>query len=92
MIKSTLKQILLIAVVYISSITLLSLSGCGDKPQVKETTTASTKGTINVTNGAFNLTYDIGEFEYKEHTYMSCQVRDGVSIAHAGHCKCNKKK
>lgn len=35
--------------------------------------------------------YDIEEFDYKGHTYLYNEVRDGIAMCHAGHCKCNKK-
>lgn len=64
--------------------------GCENK---QGTMTSSTKegGTVTNANGIFQNSYDLTEFEYKGHTYISCQVRDGISLTHAGHCKCNKK-
>ena len=36
--------------------------------------------------------FDVQEFEFKGHTYMYNQVRDGISAWHAGHCKCNPNR
>lgn len=34
----------------------------------------------------------IYEIEYKGHTYGYTQVHGGISMFHAGHCKCNQPK
>lgn len=78
------KQLLFIAIISILII------GCesGATP-VFEKSNAKTEGQVTTTNGPFQTSHSIQEFEYKNHTYISCGVRDGISISHAGHCKCN---
>ena len=50
----------------------------------------SGKGMVRFSNGALTSMIDLTEFDYKGHTYISCHVRGGMSMTHAGHCKCNK--
>ena len=67
---------------------LFALTSCG----VNETSVSETKngGKVYVYDG-LTKQYDIYEFDYKNHKYIYCQVRDGISMTHAGHCKCNIK-
>jgi len=69
---------------------LLGLTGCGETTTHVEQKTP-TKGTVRISNGAFSHAEDIQEFDYKGHTYIYSKVRDGISMTHAGHCKCNTK-
>lgn len=48
------------------------------------------EGQIVTRQGIFSTVNDLSEFNYKGHLYISCKVRDGISLTHAGHCKCNK--
>ena len=68
----------------------LGLTGCGETTNKAEEYT-STKGTVTISTGAFSRMEDIEEFDYKGHTYIYSTVRDGISMTHAGHCKCNNK-
>lgn len=43
-------------------------------------------------NSYSSMNYNLSEFEYKGHTYISCPVAYGISMTHAGHCSCNKKQ
>ena len=52
---------------------------------------SDTHGVVRISNGEFSRVEDIREFEYKGHTYLCSEVRGGVAITHAGHCKCNTK-
>lgn len=52
---------------------------------------SDTHGVVGISNGAFSREEYIREFEYKGHTYLYTEVRGGVAITHAGHCKCNTK-
>jgi len=64
--------------------------GCGDeKIKVKST---SNGGDVRIETGIFTQVRHLYEFEYKGHTYISCKVRDGISLTHAGHCWCNTIK
>jgi hypothetical protein len=51
----------------------------------------SNKGTARFSEGIFVSVIDLHEFEYKNHTYIGCRVRDGISLTHAGYCKCYKQ-
>ena len=75
---------LLIAVIF---------SSCEKSPTVISTDTkTSTEGTLNIQYGMFGSSYTIHEFEYKGHTYVGIDVKNGVAPTHAGHCWCNPCK
>jgi hypothetical protein len=74
----------------ILGIILLMFTGCGETT-TKAESYSDTQGVVRISTGAFSRVEDIREFEYKGHTYLCTEVRDGVSITHAGHCKCNTK-
>ncbi len=66
------------------------LFGCGES---KTTTTQTSKGGEVITQtGIFAQVRELTEFEYKGHNYISCNVRDGIALTHAGHCWCNTVK
>jgi hypothetical protein len=54
-----------------------------------ETKTTNTGGQVKHSTGVFVRKFDLYEFEYKGHTYISCNVREGIVMTHAGHCWCN---
>lgn len=58
-----------------------------------ETTTRQTTkgGEVITADGIFLTVTELTEFDYKGHKYISCKVRSGISLTHAGHCRCNKK-
>lgn len=65
-----------------------TLFGCEETQSVKE---YKSGGRITYKNEILSTTRDFFEFEFKGHLYIGCNVRDGISLTHAGHCKCNKK-
>ncbi len=79
--NNTMKKILLCIVI------MLTMTACEEnKPTTKVTKHG---GYVEEKVGAFVKQTELQEFEYKGHTYISCNVRDGKSITHAGHCLCN---
>ena len=70
--------------------TILGLTSCGETT-TKAESYSDTQGVVRISTGAFSRVEDIREFDYKGHTYLSSEVRDGIAITHAGHCKCNTK-
>ena len=53
----------------------------------------TTKGDeVRTVNGISTQVRELNEFEYQGHTYISCNVRDGIAMTHAGHCWCNGSK
>jgi hypothetical protein len=80
------KKLSLLLVIF----TILGLTSCGETT-TKAEAYSDTQGVVRISTGAFSRVEDIREFDYKGHTYLCTEVRDGVSITHAGHCKCNTK-
>ena len=77
-------------VVFIFGALYFALSAIGSEE--KTTTRPTSKGGEVITsNGVFTQKKELNEFDYKGHTYISCKVRDGIALTHAGHCWCNKK-
>ena len=72
--------VLLVAVIF---------CGCGEENITAKSTTKG--GEVRTVNGIFTQIRKLGEFEYKGHTYISCNVRDGIAMTHAGHCWCNRE-
>ena len=73
--------VLLVAVIF---------CGCGD---VNTTAMPTSKGgEVIIERGGYTQVRKLNEFDYKGHTYISCNVRDGIAMTHAGHCKCNDSK
>jgi len=70
-------------------ILILFFYSCGEEHIIA--TPTSKGGEVRKENGIFVQVRKLNEFEYKGHTYISCNVRDGISLTHAGHCWCNKK-
>jgi len=64
--------------------------GCEDRKITVEST--SKGGQVKAEGGFFTHVTELNEFEYKGHTYISCYVRDGIALTHAGHCWCNGSK
>jgi hypothetical protein len=77
------KKLLLLIVI------MLTMVSCENKKPITKTTKIG--GYIEEEDGIFIHQTQLKEFDYKGHTYVSCHVRDGKSITHAGHCKCNSK-
>jgi hypothetical protein len=75
--------VLLVAVIF---------CGCEDGSYKVEAKPTNTGGQVQTTNGIFVRKLNLDEFEYKGHTYISCDVRDGIAMTHAGHCWCNDSK
>jgi hypothetical protein len=75
--------VLLVAVIF---------CGCGNQSYKVEGTPTNTGGQLRNTNGIFVRTLDLQEFEYKGHTYISCDLKGGIAMTHAGHCWCNASK
>jgi len=75
--------VLLVAVIF---------CGCEDGRYKVEAKPTNTGGQITITDGILISTLHLDEFEYKGHTYISCNVRDGIAMTHAGHCWCNGSK
>jgi hypothetical protein len=73
----------------ITCLLLLSAVFCGCEDVNITAKPTSKGGEVRTENGIFTQVRELNEFEYKEHTYISCSVRDGISLTHAGHCKCN---
>lgn len=65
----------------------MTLLGC--KKSTVTSSPSETGGEVKFTSGMFTQIMELREFEHKGHTYISCKVRDGISLTHAGHCKCN---
>jgi hypothetical protein len=82
--NNTMKKILIL-------LTLITfLISCEEKKPT--TTTTQNGGEVHKEIGFMVATTKLTEFEYKNHTYVSCEVRDGIALTHAGHCKCNPNK
>lgn len=77
----TFAYVLLVAVIF---------CGCGEENITSKPTTKG--GVVRTVNGIFTQVRELNEFEYKGHTYISCNVRDGIAMTHAGHCWCNGSK
>ena len=62
--------------------------GCDSKPFVKIPIESETI----VQDNEWNLiSYDLNEFKYKGHVYVSLHTKNKVGgLTHAGHCPCNK--
>jgi len=73
--------LLLVAVVF---------CGCEDENITAKPT--SKGGEVRTESGIFTRVTELNEFEYKGHTYISGNVRDGIALTHAGHCWCNSSK
>lgn len=71
------KKIILILIIF--------LFNCKNKVEVTD------DATVVFNNKFYRATYPLYEFEYKNHTYISCKVSSGISVTHAGHCKCSIK-
>jgi len=56
------------------------------------TKTTSNGGEVITEQGIFQSVTELNEFDYKGHRYISSKVRDGIALAHAGHCWCNDNK
>ena len=70
---------------------LLAIGACGNTT-IETTRTTDKGGSVALKQGAFQKNTELFEFEYKGHLYISCEVRDGMALTHAGHCPCNKKE
>lgn len=72
------------------SILLLIVIICFGCNEGKTTTKQTSKGgEVRTETGIFIQVRELKEFDYKGHTYISCDVRDGIALTHAGHCWCN---
>ena len=76
----------------IALLTGIIFCGCKDEIYKVEAKPTNTGGQVSTTNGIFVRKLDLDEFEYKGHSYISCDVRDGSAMTHAGHCWCNGSK
>ena len=74
-------SLLLVAVIF---------CGCEEGNITAKPTTKG--GEVIIESGVFTQVRILDEFEYKGHTYISCNVRDGIALTHAGHCWCNGSK
>lgn len=68
------------------SLFILLFYACTTKVEVAEKS-----HTVVYDNKIFRIKYQLHEFSYKNHTYISCKIDNGISITHAGHCNCFKK-
>lgn len=75
-------SLLLVAVIF---------CGCEDE-NITANTITKKKGEVITDNVGFISVNYLNEFDYKGHTYISCKVRDGIALTHAGHCWCNGSK
>jgi hypothetical protein len=66
---------------------VILFSSC-EEQEMKAYPTNKSQGVVT---GTYGRVLTLNEFQYKGHTYISCDVRDGISLTHAGHCPCNKK-
>lgn len=57
----------------------LGLTGCGETTTKAEEYTP-TQGTVTISTGTFSRMEDIREFDYKGHTYLYTEVRDGMGF------------
>lgn len=73
-------------------ILLVSIIFCGCEYKKTETKTTAYGGQVVKNDGIFTRKLNLDEFEYKGHIYVSCDVRDGIAMTHAGHCWCNDIK
>lgn len=71
-------------------ILILSLFLLSCETKTIRTSTNLNGGNVTKETGIFVFSYQLDEFDYKGHKYISCKVRDGISLTHAGHCYCNK--
>ena len=72
-------------------ISLVAIIFCGCENGETITRPTPKGGEVITENGIFVTVSELTEFDYKGHKYVSCRVRDGISLTHAGHCRCNKK-
>lgn len=69
---------------------LLFLASCSDKKSVR--VESHEHGGVVTIDGAYTpYQRALYEIDYKGHTYVACEVRDGLALTHAGHCWCNEK-
>ena len=52
----------------------------------------SKAGEVITSYGDYKNYTELKEFNFKGHTYISCDVHGGMAITHAGHCWCNQNK
>jgi hypothetical protein len=70
----------------LSFLLILLFTNCTSMPPVEQTDITATKHIIVLQP----YKYTVHEWSYKGHIYLSCEVRDGMALTHAGHCSCNK--
>lgn len=70
----------------LSFLLILLLTSCTSMPTVEKTDITPTKHIIVLQP----YKYTVHEWSYKGHVYLSCEVRDGMALTHAGHCPCIK--
>jgi hypothetical protein len=64
--------------------------GCQES---KITTSENLNGGCLIIHGSITKQIiNLDEFDFKNHTYISCKIREGIALTHAGHCWCNIKK
>ncbi len=68
----------------------LSVFFLGCEKKVSSFEINSNGGKVRTEFGAFSTINELHEFEYKGHIYISCNVKGGLALTHAGHCWCNK--
>lgn len=71
---------------------LISVAYCGCQDEKITATPTSKGGEVKTHKGVFVQVRELNEFDYKGHKYISCNVRDGLALTHAGHCWCNSIK
>jgi hypothetical protein len=80
---------------FLAIIVTLILYSCNEESNITTDPTTnqqlSNKGTIRFSEGIFVSVVNLHEFEYKNHTYIDCRVRDGILLTYASHCKYYKQ-
>jgi hypothetical protein len=71
-----------------TAITLIFTSCKYESPQSTQTVKPK-ENVVNFEEGFMLTERTIGELEYNGHLYGYTSVHGGISMFHAGHCKCN---
>jgi hypothetical protein len=67
---------------------MIFICGCEMKPF---TSVKMKSETIILDKEYYAISYDLNEFQYKDHTYLSLHTKNAMGgFTHAGHCLCNK--
>ena len=99
-------KLVIFSIIILTSIVWLFFSlkkwSCGSNTDKKQINVYETKtnqsseiskaGEVITSYGDYKNYTELKEFNFKGHTYISCDVHGGMAITHAGHCWCNQNK